>query len=255
MSNDWGTPQNELEAALVQAATDVAARPAFYKALAGAQVLIVPGGEPPAIVDGVVKEAAKLQLAQIDIQGQLHTPLFSSEARLPQGTRYLSLSAMDLFNMTRGAHLVLNPGAQYGKILVPSEVSQLLDGTLFKPSETFTVKKATTALIGQPKDYPHEFAAALKRFFATEPLVEKAFLAQHLIPGVHNEPALVVSILAPENDFERIAGAVGVIARETKKTQKAVDITRFDSRSDSYFVNQEPIYLRKKRGLLGKLFG
>jgi hypothetical protein len=255
MSNDWDTPQNELETALMQAAIDAAARPAFYKVLADAHVLIVPAGEHPAIVDGVVKEAATLQLAQIEIQGQLHTPLFSSEARLPQGTRYLGLAAMDLFNMTRGAHLVLNPGAQYGKILVPSEISQLLDGTLFKPNETFTVKTATTALIGQPKDYPHEFVAALKRFFATEPLVEKAFLAQHLIPGVHDEPALVVSILAPDQDFERIAGSVGVIARETKKTQKAVDITRFDARSDSYFANQEPIYLRKKKGLLGKLFG
>src|SRR3990172_7157059 len=111
MSNDWGNPQNELEAALMRAAADPAARPAFYKALVGAQVLIVPAGEPPPLVNGVLKEAAKLALAQIEIEGQPHIPLFSSEARLPQGTRYLALATSDLFTMTKGAHLILNPGA------------------------------------------------------------------------------------------------------------------------------------------------
>lgn len=255
MSNDWGTSQNELEAALVRAATDAAARPAFYKALLEAQLLIVPAGQPPALEDGVLKEAATLQLAQIEIQGQQCIPLFTSEARLPQGTRYLGLASRDLFNITKGAVFVLNPGAQYGKMLLPSEVTQLLDGSLFKPSETLTVQKETKGLIGQPKDYPHEFVAALKRYFAGEPSVEKAFLAQHFMPGVHTEPALLVSIVAPEREFERIVGEVGIIARETKKPQNVVDITRYDQRNDSYFSNQEPIYVRAKRGFLGKLFG
>jgi hypothetical protein len=49
-------------------------------------------------VDGVVSEAAKMQLAKIDIQGQLHIPLFSSQARFPEGTRYLGLAATDLLS-------------------------------------------------------------------------------------------------------------------------------------------------------------
>jgi hypothetical protein len=254
MSNDWGAPQNELESSLMSAATDAAARPMFYKVLANAKVLIVPVGEMPTIVDDVVREPGKLQLAKVAIQGQLHIPLFSSEARLPQDTRYLGLAAADLFKMTQGEHLVLNPGAEYGKVLMPGEIARILDGSIFNPTETFTVKEPTKAMIGQPKDYPTEFVAALKRYFATEPLVEKAFLAQHLIVGVHNEPALLVSILAPEEEFSRIAGAVGVIAQSTKKAQKAVDIVQFDDRTTSYFANQEPIYSRKKAGLLGKLF-
>jgi hypothetical protein len=254
MSNDWGTPQNDLESSLMSAATDAAARPMFYRVLANSKVLIVPVGEMPTIVDDVVREPAKLQLSKVTIQGQLHIPLFSSEARLPQQTRYLSLAATDLFKMTQGEHLVLNPGAQYGKVLMPGEIAQILDGSIFTPSKTFTVTEPTKAWIGQPKDYPTEFVAALKRYFATEALVEKAFLAQHFIAGVHDEPALLVSILAPEHEFSRIAGAVGVIAQSTKKAQKAVDIIQFDVRSNSYFANQEPIYLRKTGGLLGKLF-
>jgi hypothetical protein len=254
MSNDWGAPQNELESALMSAATDAAARPMFYKVLASAKVLIVPAGEMPTIVDGVVSEAAKMQLAKIAIQGQLHIPLFSSQARLPQGTRYLGLAATDLFKMTLGDHLVLNPGAQYGKVLVPAEIVQILDGSILNPTKSFTVKAPTTAMIGQPKDYPTEFVSALKRYFATEPLVEKAFLAQHFIPGVHDEPTLVVSILAPEQELARIAGAVGIIAKGTKKAQNAVDVIKFDDRTTSYFATQEPIYSHKKGGLLGKLF-
>jgi hypothetical protein len=255
MNNDWGTSKNDLEAALVRAATDPAARPGFYKTLAESQLLIVPAGPAPPLEGGALKEAATLQLAQIDIQGQRCIPLFTSEARLPQGTRYLGLAARDLFNITQGATFVLNPGAQYGKMLLPDEVAQLLDGSLFKPSETFTIKKETKGLIGQPKDYPHDFVAALKRYFATEPSVEKAYLAQHFVPGVHTEPALLVSILAPEREYERIVGEVGIVARETKKAQSTVDITKYDVSTDSYFANQEPIYVRVRRGIFGKLFG
>jgi SseB protein C-terminal domain/SseB protein N-terminal domain len=254
MNNDWGTPQNELESALMRAATDVAARPAFYKALAEAKLLIVPEGDPPPLEHGALKEGANLALAQVDIKGQWHTPVFSSEARLSPGTRYLGIAAIDIFKITKGSHLVLNPGAQYGKILVPEEISQILDGSLFKPDETFTAKKETKVLVGQPREYPHEFVAALKRYFATEPLVEKAFLAQHFIAGVHTEPSLLVSILAPDREFDRIAAAVGVIARETRKPQNTVDVTKFQSGGDDYFSGQEPIYARKK-GLLGRLFG
>src|SRR5262245_29113791 len=115
MNNDWGTPQNELESALMRAATDASARPGFYRALAEARLLIVPEGDPPPLEGGVLKEGANLALAQVEIEGQLHIPIFSSEARLPQGTRYLGLAGLDLFRITRGAHLILNPGAQYGK--------------------------------------------------------------------------------------------------------------------------------------------
>jgi hypothetical protein len=255
MTNDMSTPQNELEVALFAAADDAAARPNFYKVLCESSVLIPHVGDGPEIVDGVVREASKISLPNIEIQGKMHVPFFSSEIRLAPGTRYLGMRALDLFSITKGSHLVLNPGSGYGKLFVPSEISGILDGSLFTPTETFVAKKGTQQLIGQPKQFPHDFVNALSRFFAGEPTVESAFLAQHFIAGTHTEPALLVAVAAPEGDFERVAAAIGIISRETDKVQTSVDIIRLGSDSRGYFSNQTPFYARKKRGFLGRLFG
>ena len=256
MMDHMSAPQNKLEQALVAAATDVAARPGFYRALAESDVLVAYVGEAPPITNGVVTEATNLSLPNIEIQGCMHIPFFSSEARLPPGTQFLGMRALDLFNFTKGSHLVLNPGSDFGKLFVPSEISEILDGSLFTPTDVLTVKKGSEQLIGQPKEYPHDFAKALIRFFSGEQSVRSAFLAQHFIAGTHTEPALLVAVSAPEKDFERISAGIGIIARDTKKPQNAVDITRLqDGVIHDYFASQIPIYERKKQGLLSRLFG
>lgn len=245
---------NDLETALVAAAKDEAARPAFYEILLRSTVLVVPVGEPPEVVDGVAPRDTTLSLANIPINGQPHIPFFSSEERLTPGTQFLGLAAKVLFEVTRGSHLVLNPGSDYGKVFLPTEVAALLDGSLFEPSQTFTAKAGSKQLIGQPADYPHSMADAVARFLATQPAVEKAFLAQHFIEGVHTKPAILIAVVAPEHGFEKLAGSIGVIAKETHQSEKAVDISRLAPGRLGYFRNLPPIYVREKKGWLGRLF-
>ncbi len=248
-------PQNELESALVAGATDESARPRFYETLLNSQVFIVPVAAPPPTVDGIVQADTKLSLSMMEINGAPHVPFFSSETRLAEGTPFIGMAALDFLKITLGSSLILNPGSSYGKAFLPAEVASLLDGSMFKPSEKLVSKGGEQQLIGQPKDYPHEFASAISRFFASEPSVEMAFLAQHYIAGMHTQPALLVAVIAPEQGFERIAGSIGIIAKETKKSEGAVDVTRVQKGSLGYFSNQEPIYTRKKKGLFQKLFG
>lgn len=248
-------PQNELEFALAAGITDEAARPHFYETLLKSQVLIVPVGEMPSIAAGVVQADTTLSFPMVEIDGEPHVPFFSSEARLPVGTSFIELSAIAFLRIVSGANLVLNPGSSYGKAFLPSEVASLLDGSLFKPTETLTPKAGEQQMIGQPKDYPHKFAATISRFLASEPSVELAFLAQHIIAGMHTQPVILVAVVAPEVGFERIAGAIGIIAKETLKGEGVVDVTRLRKEHLGYFSNQAPIYQRKKKSLLSRLFG
>jgi hypothetical protein len=165
------------------------------------------------------------------------------------------MRAFDFFTITRGSHLVLNPGSKFGKLFVPTEISDLLDGSLFEPTETFVAQQGSKQLIGQPKDYPQSFVDALARFMAQEPLIASAYIAQHYIEGTHTEPALLVAVVAPESEMGRLAAEIGLISQGTAKAQNAVDVTRLDGPDRGYFSGQKPFYVRKKRGLLGKLFG
>lgn len=247
---------NLLEIALKKAAEDPAAGPVFYRELMDSKVLIIPTGEKTRIIDGVVPANSLISIANLMFDGKPHVPFFSSEKRVPPGAEFLMLDARALFQITRGAHLVLNPGLPYGKQLLPDEVTRLLDGTIFEPRERYVAQKEMQVLIGQPKDYPAELVAALCRLYQDLPEVRRAWVAFYHNPERDSEGALLIAIDADASSMERISGESGVVIERVPKKQKFVDLIRFDGAGLSgYFAKQKPFYQRSKiRILLGKLF-
>lgn len=249
-------PANLLEVALKNAADDPAAGPIFYRELMESKVLIIPAGEKPRIVDGVVPANSQMSIANVIFDGKPHVPFFSSEKRVPPGTEFLSLDAKALFEITHGAHLVMNPGLPYGKQFLPDEVARLLDGTIFEPRQRYVAQKEMQVLIGQPKEYPSELVAALCRLYADLPGVKRAWVAFYHNPERDSEGALLIAIDADVSAMERISGESGVVIERVPKKQKFVDLIRFDGAGLSgYFAKQKPFYERNKIGsLLGRLF-
>lgn len=249
-------PANLLEIALKNAADDPTAGPVFYRELMESKVLIIPAGDKPRIIGGIVPANSSISIANVIFDGKPHVPFFSSEQRLQPGTEFLMMDARALFEITRGAHLVLNPGLPYGKQFLPDEVTRLLDGTIFEPRERYVAKKDTQILIGQPKEYPSELVAALRRLYADLP-VKRAWVAFYVNPERDSEGGLLIAIDAEADAMERISGESGVVIERAPKKQKYVDLIRFDGGGVSgYFAKQKPFYEKAKiRGLLGKLFG
>jgi hypothetical protein len=257
MSSEF-VPANLLEIALRDAATDPAARPRFFKELLESKVLIVPVGENPKIVDGVIQQDTKIRLANIEINGRLCVPFFTAECRLPPGTGYLMLDARAFFEMTRGANLVMNPGAAYGKEFFPEEVGHLLDGTVFDPKERFVAKKDTQVLIGQPADYPAELVKALARLYSQKSEVRRAWLAFYHNPERDTEGGLLIALeLTDPAAFDRISGESGMVIENTPKSQKYADITPYDRNGLSgYFSDKKPFYQKSVlKGLWENLTG
>jgi hypothetical protein len=119
-------PANLLEIALLKAVTDPAAHPLFLRELLQSKVVVVPAGARPGAVGGLVPANTRISLGTIAFEGRTCVPFFTSEARLPAGTEYLLLDAKAFFELTRGAHLVMNPGFAYGREFFPGEISRLL---------------------------------------------------------------------------------------------------------------------------------
>ena len=238
-------PINLLEMALKDATDDPAFRPRFYGELLDSKVLIVPAGEKPRIVNGVVLKNTKIAIANIEFGGRSCIPFFTSEARLPPGTEYLALDARALFQMTRGAYLVMNPGAAYGKEFFPDEVSRLLDGSVFEPRERYVAQKPMQVMIGQPSEYPKELVAALSRLYGSIAEVKRAWVAFYQNPERDKEGGLLIGVDVESRDMDRISGQSGIVIEGVPKKQKYVDLVRYDGSGVSgYFSNQKPFYQR-----------
>ena len=177
------SPQNELERLLVQATTDMAARPAFYRAFLDSPLLAI-CNVPGAQADSSGRAVAKLEDVQSvvqmkDAQGKLVIPVFSSFASL-QATHAgrvtcVQLKGRELLHLLGTEKpIVLNPMSEQSKEFTPQELADLQDGTLFKDPEHRTYAPDAHVQPGLPAGYPETLVDALRSLFTRYPGYNKS---------------------------------------------------------------------------------
>ena len=233
------TPENHLEERLVAASSDPAARPDFYRQLIASNIFVVNQGSA---------SEGQLKIAAVEYDGKSYLPIFSSLTRLQTTIRgevtYLAMNALEFMKMTRGAKLLLNPGSDYGKELLPGEIASIIDGTIWKPSSSYTTTKDTQVLIGQPARYPEELVQVLKRVFARNENVRAAYVAHFFNPATGDRAHTLVAIDA-DGDWDRIVSEAGMAANGVTIPDPPVDFMQLRGASlESYFRSVEPFYRR-----------
>jgi SseB protein N-terminal domain/SseB protein C-terminal domain len=183
---------------LVAAAQDPAERPAFAHALLASEVYVLGDLDTPT-VDGVAQPGTGAKLVNFsDAEGQFH-PFFTSEAalqsslavRTSSSPNYLRLGCRQLFEMTKGARLVLNPDNPYGKQYLPAEIASLL--TRGEPGmNTIVVTEPMPVRTGAAAHLPSELPATIARFFAQRPTVDEARIGWIAYPDGHKGYLMVV---------------------------------------------------------------
>jgi hypothetical protein len=215
-----------LEALLVAAATDPAQRPAFTTALLGSDVCVL-GTVEGEVAGGVAAAGTSMRIVGlVDGEGEV-TPFFTSEqatqaflASQPDtDPQFVRLGCRALFEMTRGARLVLNPSSSYGKVFVPEEIAALLAGE--EPGLTRQVlQEDRQVLIGAPAHVPPELPKVLERFFAQRPVVEAAHLGW--IAHATAEPGYLLVVVA--SDADQAMAGFGSVAIGDVTEGSSVDV-------------------------------
>jgi hypothetical protein len=251
-------PQNELEHALLAAATDPSARPHFYEVLARADLLVIDDSPGPALPEGplVLETGRPLQVRQIELEGVLHTPVFSSSLRISafvnRQVRTLAMNAKALFEITAGDHLVLNPASDYGKQFTPEETAQVVDGSIFSPRNRIVVPEARQVLLGQPANYPTHVTNPLAAFFKTRKSVRAAYLAHVLDPKSGDAPHTMIGVDVDDGaDYDQLMGQAATVLGGVAQKDEVIDFIRItrDGISDYMTKETKPFYKRKWLGL------
>jgi len=245
-------PDNHLEHSLVKAVTDPSHRPQFYRDLLVSDIFVVnAGGESFDIHDGVLQQGANIQFQSWQRDGESWLPVFSSLNRLQQSlqteTTYLRLNAKSFFEITRGANVILNPNLDYGKEFTAAEIASILDGSIFRAGQGYTVEKETQVLIGQPAAYPTELVNALCRLFPKHPKVKAAYLA-HLFNPERDEPAHTLIGIEAAGDWDAIVGDAGMVAKEAMPDKEIVDFVRVspdDTGVSQYMLHKTKPFYKK----------
>lgn len=200
--------ESALERLLAAAAQDPVQRPAFSAALLDSQVYVLgylDGAQGNVGGAGVAQPGTSVRLLALSDQEGSITPFFTSERMLEQtlaampGTdhRFLRFGCRDLFEMTGGSRLVLNPHSDYGKVFLPDEVADLVAGG--QPGvETEVLEAEREIMVGAPAHVPPNLPAVLARFFAQRPVVESAYLGWIAHPD--GQTGYLMIVVAPDHD-------------------------------------------------------
>jgi hypothetical protein len=250
-------PVNDLEKSLMNAATNPASRPQFYRDILESDIYVINHQDDKVnIQNNVLQGGTQLNIQSFERDGKVWLPIFTSLQRLEEFIRsdsnYLRMRGKDFFEITRGANVLLNPNQEYGKEFFPQEIEQMLHGSIFQPTKTYTAQKDTKVLIGQPAVYPQELVKVLSAYFAKNPLVNKAYLALMSNPE-DDKPHLLIAIDG-KGDWQKVIGDAGVIASEAIGKGEVIDFMRLNTSGLSQTVMRQskPFY---EKPFLKKLFG
>jgi SseB protein C-terminal domain/SseB protein N-terminal domain len=196
--------ENDLERALMRAPTEPEARPEFYRLLLDSQLFVIGqlGEHTPEHAEVAVKGGERLMIATIAHDGRNYHPLFSALSRLQNFVReevqYLSMTGRQLFDATRGAHFILNPGSEVGKELQADEIAGIMG--------------STRVMIGQPTVYPQALVDGLKELFARDPGVVAAYLIQVAFESPGEQPHPLIGV-ETEGDWQALSAAMGEVLK------------------------------------------
>ncbi|MCB9223565.1 MAG: SseB family protein [Crocinitomicaceae bacterium] len=128
--NDTDFPSNDFEHSILDAATNSRTYDQFYTKLLWADLIVLTDGSTP-------KEEGENATVNFIALESGHIPIFSSINRIhdkgiiKKEVPFITLKGHDLLEITKGASLVLNPYSDYPKELVPEEINDLLEGTIY----------------------------------------------------------------------------------------------------------------------------
>lgn len=201
-------PNNDLEKALHKAAADHNEAPAFYEELMESKIFVL--GKPEEEDTGKFtleeEQAVIIQHWERETDKSPVVPFFTSLQMLQNAIAsdepYLELTTVDLFQLTMGAPLVLNPNSEFGMEFDPEDIAILLDTDLMVNSEHI-LDEQTEVLLGIPENVSETFTGVLTEYFSRHKEVEAAYLGTIQIPEDDDKEHLMVGIQG-KGKFEKI---------------------------------------------------
>ncbi len=250
-------PQNELEESLWKAVNEPEHRPQFYRDLVAGTLFIIHHGVtvPQGHDRREMQPGEQIQIMQLEANGKYYIPVFTDLIRMQPvisgEVAYLGMNAMELFTLTRGADLLLNPGSEFCKELSVAEISEMIDGTIGKPLDRREADTEIKVEIGELENQPTELLATLKKLFARDKRVKKAWIARFLDPRLDEKQHTLLAIEVTK-DYEAVMADIGVVVDGIDIPEPPLDILQIKGNGgvEEFFLNSsKPFYVRKKFGL------
>lgn len=182
-------------------------------------------------------------------------PIFSEKDRIfdsgaiTQEVEYMEVNGRQFLELSLGSALIVNPFSNFYKELVPNEVAEILNGSIFTPNKSPVINVKMNAVIGKPSIEPVELIQELKDNFKDNQLISSAHIAWTSSEEQFIEPHYIIAVESQEGsgEFKHIAQVVSNIAQNHLQEDQIIDIIKleFGGNFSDYFFNQSTPFYQK----------
>ncbi|MBS0909035.1 enhanced serine sensitivity protein SseB C-terminal domain-containing protein [Tatumella sp. JGM118] len=235
-----------LDELLEKAATGPADRPAFFRRLMQSDVWVA--GKPAPDASLVFDPDYRQQL-----DGTAVIPFFTTKAAFTEvagdGLTAVTLPVSQLFAMTSGHTLCLNPLLKSSKVFTATEVRSLCSGQGNALGEISIPAEGQTLLLSATEDPPSVLTDSLKQLFSRYKPVRRAFIAW-CREDAQAEGNFLIGIEASA-DLDEIIQAAGHVAMDTLPENALIDFCEISDPSSGvshFFVAHIPPFYQRPQG-------
>jgi hypothetical protein len=254
--------ERKLEQIFLHAVHEPAYRPDFLEKLLEANIYCIRYSNenmPRALSEKDLNEEQSISLKiWTDTEYGQIIPFFTSLNKLrkiaEEDESFICLPCRILFEITLGAHLILNPKSEAVKEFHPNEIKGILLGDYEQYFESYELIEDSSFYINQPEKYPYFMVEQLKQFFSTELHIIAAYLAQIYDTEIDEKPSLLIGLELNRNlstyYVNELHYKISQIAYAALDEKVVVNVVYLDLQEDPinlYFREEiEPFYLRLK---------
>ena len=244
-------PENDLERALVRAAEDPSARAPFFETLLDAELTL-------ALVQSKDRKGDGYEVPEVMSEDLAFVPIFTADSRVAamfgvEKMMTVRQTFRQILEQIEGANFVLNPGSDYGREIMETDVAAMLAGDFEKAAESddfdaedgFDEEQPLPQVVGRPSPMPTHLVKPLAKLFGGLREVKAAYMAQSLFPDADGLKRLVIGIDC-DGDLDIVLDHVGEVLDEVAKASDVIDFVSVPgSPLDGYFERDtQPFYRR-----------
>ncbi len=238
------------EELLKKAATDPSCRVEFIKRILTENLIVLTSNKFEG--EGLIKMEVGAKI-NIFSYADKRIPIFTSPERIfdkglfKGNPQYFQAKGIDIFELLKGASLILNPYSDYGKEFNSGEIERLLDGSYFSNEpRQIVVEKATEVRIGHPVNYPTDVVKALIELYSSKPDVIAGYLAW-IHDTATDVPPHYIFAIDTKGDYRDVVKKAGDIVQGFLGFDEIFDFIQISNQGgiSDYFLNStQPFYTK-----------
>ncbi|WP_430529935.1 enhanced serine sensitivity protein SseB [Myroides sp. C20-1] len=163
---------------------------------------------------------------------------------------YMKVNGRAFLELAMGHTIIVNPFSKVYKELVPNEVADMLNGSIFNFIQDDIAHVHMQVLIGKPEVEPTALLEDLKKTFTAIAAISSAYIGWTFNARIDKKPHYIFALECEVKngaEFKEIADVISNLCKPHLKKEEYIDIIRLEPNgnfSDYFYKEDQPFYTK-----------